>query len=212
MPDSDKKAVDVSLPGRSRQAARSTPERRFTPRSRSCWRRWLCANHDRVDAVWVVFYKKHVDKPTATYNDAVEEALCFGWIDGTKQRIDDERYMHRFTPRRPGSRWSETNRKRVDRLRASGKMTAAGQRLIDEAKRSGTWGWKPEAARFEMAHAFSAALEADPNAQAFWNTLAPSYQRQFITWIGTAKREATRERRIAESLGLLRRGERLEMR
>ena len=188
------------------------PDRRFTPRSRSAWRRWLSANHDRVDQVGVVFYKKHVGKPTLSYNDAVEEALCFGWIDGVKKRIDDERYMHRFTPRKPRSRWSETNRKRVERLLVSGQMTLAGQRLIDEAKRSGTWSCQPEATRFEMAPAFSAALEADPDARVSWNTLAPSYQRQFIMWIGIGKREATRDRRIAESLELLRRGERLGMR
>ena len=200
------------MPDKLRRAARTGPDRRFTPRSRSSWRRWLRSNHDHVGEVWVVFYKKHAGRPTLSYSDAVEEALCFGWIDGMKKRIDDERYMHRFTPRKPGSRWSETNRRRVERLLASGEMTSAGQRLIDEAKQSGTWNWRPDPTRFEMAPAFAAALEADPDARAFWNALMPSHQRRFITWIGIAKRDSTRDRRIAESLELLRRGERLGMR
>ena len=200
------------MPDKFRRAARTRPGRRYTPRSRSSWRRWLSSNHDRVGAVWVVFYKNHAGKPTLSYSDAVEEALCFGWIDGMKKRIDDERYMHRFTPRKPGSTWSETNRKRVERLRASGAMTSAGQRLVDEAKRRRTWNWRPDAARSEMAPAFAAALEADPDARAFWNTLTTAQQGRFITWIGIAKRDSTRDRRIAESLELLRRGERLGMR
>ena len=212
MIDSDKKEHENSIPGSSRQATMPKPNRRFTPRSRSDWRRWLSVNHDRIDVVWLVFYKKHVGKPTLSYNDAVEEGLCFGWIDGMKKRIDDERYMHRFTPRKSRSRWSETNVKRAQRLLASGEMTHAGQRVIDEAKRSGTWNWHPDATRFEMAPAFSTALGTHPDARAFWNTLAPSYQYQFIVWIGIAKREVTRNRRIAESLELLRRGERLGMR
>jgi uncharacterized protein YdeI (YjbR/CyaY-like superfamily) len=114
-------------------------QRQFTPRSRSAWRSWLRRNHANVEEVWVVFYKKGTGQPTISYNDAVEEALCFGWIDGIKKRVDDARYMHRFTPRKPNSVWSESNKERVARLIEAGLMTSAGQRMIDHAKRAGAW-------------------------------------------------------------------------
>ena len=113
--------------------------KQFTPRSRSAWRNWLLKSHADVEEVWVVFYKKGTGQPTISHNDAVEEALCFGWIDGIRKRVDDARYMHRFTPRKLNSGWSDSNKERVVRLVAAGLMTAAGQRLIDQAKGSGAW-------------------------------------------------------------------------
>ena len=95
-------------------------------RSRAAWRNWLQKNHKARTEVWLVYYKKHTGKPTVTYDDAVEEALCFGWIDSTVRTIDDERYMQKFTPRRPGSVWSETNIKRARRMIDQGLMTESG--------------------------------------------------------------------------------------
>ena len=125
-------------------AKKTSQQRRFTPRSRSAWRNWLRKHHADVAELWVVFYKKGTGQPTISYNDAVEEALCFGWIDGIRKRVDDARYMHRFTPRKPNSMWSESNKVRVVRLVEAGLMTAAGQRLIDHAQESGAWDRSPD--------------------------------------------------------------------
>ena len=121
----------------TRTSVKTLRPRRFTPRSRSAWRSWLQKNHTDVEEVWVVFYKKGTGHPTISYNDAVEEALCFGWIDGIKKRVDSARYMHRFTPRKLNSTWSKSNKERVARLIEAGLMTPAGQRLIDHAKQGG---------------------------------------------------------------------------
>ena len=111
----------------------------FTPKSRDHWRDWLHKNHAGKSEVWVVFFKKNSAKSNLSYNDAVEEALCFGWIDGMKRSIDEERYMHRFSPRKPDSKWSQSNKDRVRRLLDAGLMTPEGERAIAEAKSSGNW-------------------------------------------------------------------------
>ena len=184
----------------------------MTPRSRAAWRRWLEQHHADRSEVWVVFYKRGTGRPTLSYDDAVEEALCFGWIDGVKRSLDAERYTHRFTPRKADSRWSETNRRRVEKLVAAGRMTPAGARLIAAAKRNGTWNYERPQLELSMPDDLATALVASPQARAFFDSLAPSYQRQFLGWIHIAKRSETRARRIRESVELLARGEKLGMR
>lgn len=95
-------------------------------KKRGEWRKWLEKNHQKESEIWLVYYKKHTKKPSIPYNDAVEEALCFGWIDSSEKRIDKERYAQRFTPRKPKSNWSESNKERVRKLIVQGKMTPAG--------------------------------------------------------------------------------------
>ena len=185
---------------------------RVTPKSRKAWRAWLEKNHRNVSEVWLVFYKRHTGKPTLSYNDAVEEALCFGWIDGIKRSIDDERYMHRFSPRKQNSKWSESNRIRVARMQKAGQMTAAGKRAVASAKRSGKWSEPAPDFDFSMPSELEAGLARSKKAANFFASLAPSYQRQFIGWITTAKREETRKRRLKEAMELLKRGEKLGMR
>lgn len=107
--------------------------------SRSSWRLWLERNHDTEKEAWLVFYKKHMGKLDVTYDEAVEEALCFGWIDSILKRINDEKFVRRFTPRKPESKWSELNRKRATKMVNEGKMTKAGLELIIEAKKRGQW-------------------------------------------------------------------------
>ena len=111
----------------------------FTPKNRKDWRDWLRKNHDSKPEVWVVFFKKTSPKTNLSYNDAVEEALCFGWVDGMKRSIDEHRYMHRFSPRKPDSKWSPSNIERVQRMLDAGLMTAAGEKAIAQAKESGSW-------------------------------------------------------------------------
>ncbi len=106
---------------------------------RGSWRRWLEKNHAIQRGIWLVFYKKATRKPSLEYEESVEEALCFGWVDSRTRRLDDERYMLMFTPRKPGSPWSRPNKERVERLVASGLMTPPGLAKIEEAQRNGAW-------------------------------------------------------------------------
>lgn len=186
---------------------------KVTPRSRQAWRQWLAKHHAHESEVWLVFYKRHTGKPTLTYNDAVEEAVCFGWIDGIRKSIDDERYTHRFTPRKPDSRWSESNKKRVSRMIEAGLMTAAGTRAVRRARDTGKWAApaRPQN-HLSMPKELRDRLNKDDRAKRFFLSLAPSYRRRYIEWIASAKRADTRERRAEEALGLLRSGNKLGMR
>ena len=191
------------------------PGRQVTPSNRHAWRRWLEANHAAVPEVWVVFYKKPAQRPgrpNLTYGQAVEQAICFGWIDGLKRRIDEARYAHRFTPRKPASNWSPTNRERLARMRSQGLMARPGEAAVEASIRSGAWDRPASAAAVEAPAELLAAIGADPDARAGWAALTRAQQRRYEVWVGMAKRDETRARRLAESLVLLRRGERLGMR
>ena len=189
--------------------------KRITPRSQHAWRRWLNTNHATVSEVWVLFYKKAAQRsgrPTLTYENAVEQAICFGWIDGLKRRVDDERYTHRFTPRKRDSRWSAVNRTRLERMRSLGLMASAGETAVASSIRSGAWEKAAKPPDVEAPPEFLAALEKDADARAGWTGLTPSQQRYYTSWIFAAKREETRARRLAKSLELLRRGAKPGMR
>ena len=166
----------------------------------AAWRGWLEVHHSTRAFVWLLLHKKHVEKPSVSYDEAVEEALCWGWIDGLTNRWDERSYAVRFTPRKPGSVWSESNVARVARMIAEGRMTPAGQSLVDEAKRRGTWD-AATAARLDAAPPdLEAALAADPAATARWHAWAPGYRRQYTYWVLAAKRPDTRVRRVAETV------------
>lgn len=189
--------------------------RQVTLRNERARRRWLEANHATVPEVWVVFYKKPAQRPgrpTLTYGQAVEQAICFGWIDGLKRRMDDERYAHRFTPRKPDSRWSESNRTRLARMRSLDRMTPAGEAAVASSIRTGAWEKPARASAVETPPEFLAALDRDSEARAGYEALSPSERRRYEVWIGMAKRDETRKRRLAKSLDRLRRGRKLGMR
>jgi uncharacterized protein YdeI (YjbR/CyaY-like superfamily) len=181
-------------------------------RSRRQWRTWLEKHHADEEELWLIFYKKHTGKKGLVYEDAVQEALCFGWIDGILKRIDDEKHTIRFSPRRRKSIWSPTNKKRVAKLIASGQMTKAGLAKIEEAKRNGQWdkadllGPEPE-----VPSELTKALASSKKAQQNFANLAPSYRRQFVWWVASAKRDETRRKRVSEALRLLRENKRLGM-
>jgi len=179
-------------------------------KNRKEWREWLSENHDRETGVWLIFYKKGIAKPTLEYEDSVEEALCFGWIDSIIKKIDKEKYARKFTPRKPASRWSELNKKRVEKMIKAGLMTPFGLEKINEAQKSGLWE-KTERPRlsFEMPPEFAEALENNPKAKENFEKLAPSYQKQYLGWIEVAKQPETRKKRIKESISLLKKGEKL---
>jgi len=185
----------------------------FTPRNRKDWRDWLRKNHDSKPDVWVVFFKMTSPKTNLSYNDAVEEALCFGWVDGMKRSIDEHRYMHRFSPRKPDSKWSPSNIARVRRMLDAGLMTAAGEKAIAQAKESGSWEQPVTSpGPLPMPPEFDQQLKRNKKARSFFESLAPSYRREYVDWVASAKREATRQRRMEEALDLLSSGKKLGMR
>jgi uncharacterized protein YdeI (YjbR/CyaY-like superfamily) len=170
----------------------------FFAADHAAWRSWLERHHAARTQVWLLLHKKHVQEPGVRYDEAVEEALCWGWIDGLTRRWDDRSYAVRFTPRKPGSVWSESNVARVERMVAEGRMTAAGQALVDEAKRRGTWD-EAASGRLDVTPPdLEAALAGVPAARDRWTTWAPSYRRQYTYWVLDAKRPETRARRIAD--------------
>lgn len=179
---------------------------------RAEWRAWLRENHASCKEVWLIYYKKGSGKPRIAYDDAVEEAICAGWIDSVIQRIDEERFAQKFTPRTNVENWSALNCRRVQRLRAAGLLLPAGlakipQRVLDTAEPA-----KPTARPEPTMHpALKKALAANVKANAFFETLAPSYRRPYLWWTGSAKREETLKRRIAEAIALLEKGQKLPM-
>jgi len=180
---------------------------------RAGWREWLACNHGQSAGVWLVFYRSSTRKPSLAYEEAVEEALCFGWIDSIIRKLDAERYVRKFTPRRRGSNWSESNRRRVFRLLEQDMMTEQGMAAVREAKASGTWlGNDRPAIPDEVPGELAAALVENPPAKTFFENLAPSYRRRFIAWVATAKRDKTRAARVRESITLLEKSEKLGLR
>lgn len=152
-----------------------------------------------------MFYKRGAGRPSIAYEDAVNEALCYGWIDSLIKRIDDARYARKFTPRKPDSRWSTANRRRYAQLRASGRLTPAGLKLQPTGRREDA----PRRSFRQVPRYMQDALSKNPAASKYFETLAPSYRRLYIGWIDSAKREATKQKRLQEAIGLLAAGKRL---
>lgn len=172
--------------------------------NREDWRSWLEQHHLKEKEVWLIFYKKHTGKPRIPYNDAVEEALCFGWIDSIVKRIDDGRYMQKFSPRKDRSNWSESNKRRVRKLIDAGRMTRAGLEKIEVAKKNGSWDRViPSEKSYKTAVKLEKALSSNRVAKDFFNSLSLSCRRQYVGWVASAKKEETRQRRAKEALRLL---------
>jgi uncharacterized protein YdeI (YjbR/CyaY-like superfamily) len=174
------------------------------------WRKWLKQNHRQVDEIWLVFYKKGAGEQSLDYDRALDEALCYGWIDSIIKKIDDTKYARKFTPRNQISKWSESNKHRVERLTKNGRMTEAGLAVVKAATANGCWD-KPDRPPTvtEVPVELQAALAKNKKALAIFNKLAPSHQKQYIMWITMAKRQETKEKRIKEAVALLEKGEKL---
>jgi uncharacterized protein YdeI (YjbR/CyaY-like superfamily) len=174
------------------------------------WRRWLENNHDKTSGVWLVFFKKKTGKPSIEYEAAVEDALSFGWIDSIIKNIDDQKYARKFTPRNEKSKWSELNKKRIEKLIKDKRITEFGLAKIETAKRNGTWD-KPDRQKIELniPAEFQLALAQNKKARENFNQLAVTYQKQYIGWIAVAKKQETRVKRIKEAIELLAKGEKL---
>jgi len=183
-------------------------------KDRAEWRVWLAANHDKETEIWLVYYKKASGKPSVEYEDTVEEALCYGWVDSIIKKLDEERYVRKFTPRKADSQWSPSNIRRVKKMIEAGLMTEHGMKLVQAGKSSGEWDQPTQkpSLKFEMPEEFADALKENPKARQIFETLAPTYQKQYLGWILTAKRAETQKRRIKESIQLLAEGKKLGLR
>jgi uncharacterized protein YdeI (YjbR/CyaY-like superfamily) len=175
----------------------------LTPATRSAWRSWLASVPERKEGLWVVYRKKSSDLEGPLYDDLVEEALCFGWIDSLTRRVDDDRMIQWYSPRRRGGQWSASNKERIERLMAYGRMTAAGQRLIDQAKADGSWRQSDEVEALVVPSDLATALNAAPRARAGYESLPDSQKKQILWAIHGARRAATRAARIEETVRTL---------
>lgn len=173
-------------------------------------RRWLAKHHATATELLLGFFKKDSGKGGPTYQEALDELLCFGWIDGVKRRVDDERYTHRVTPRKPDSNWSNLNVAHVARLTAAGKMHPAGLRAyaLRHPERTGTASYEKRPQKFLAAS--EKIFRADKKAWTHWQTLPPGYQRLCIHWVTSAKQEETRQRRLARLITVTAQGRRLD--
>jgi uncharacterized protein YdeI (YjbR/CyaY-like superfamily) len=170
------------------------------------FRAWLEEHHDTARELWIGYYKKGVPKTSMTYAEAVEEALCFGWIDGQARRIDDEVTSQRFTPRRPTSNWSAINIAKIAELTKAGRMHPAGIRAFESRDRRKDATYSYERPEMELSAEMLARFEADAAAWADWQSRPPSFRRRATYWVMSAKRPETRERRFAGLLESSREG------
>jgi uncharacterized protein YdeI (YjbR/CyaY-like superfamily) len=174
-------------------------------RSRQGWRKWLKQHHDLESEIWLVFHKRHTGVACLGYEDAVEEALCFGWIDSIVRRLDDARYARKFTPRRADSNWSSANRRRYASLKSRGLLAAAGLKRPP----TGRSGDAPRPSVSAIPSYITRAIGANPRARRNFEQLAPSHRRAYVGWIDSAKRRETKERRLREAVDRLAAGEKL---
>ena len=171
---------------------------RFQPASRADWRKWLRANHGKSTGVWMVFLKGK-DRQLS-YDDAVEEALCFGWIDSLTKSLDERAYLQLFTPRKPKSAWASSNKKRVERLIASRRMTRAGLEKIEAAKKDGSWTKLDAVEAMTVPPDLAKALARAKKAKAFFDALAPSTRKGIMYWVTSVKNPALRAERVAHTV------------
>ena len=175
-----------------------------TFRSRRAWARWLAANHEKRDGVWLRFFKKASNVSSVSYAEALEEALCYGWIDGQVKKYDADSYVQKFTPRRKGSVWSKLNVARATKLIEAGRMAPAGLRQVEAARQDGRWDDAYDSpSRSTMPDDLEAALAKNKKARAFFDTLNKT-NRYAITWrLQTARKRETRERRLKAIIAML---------
>jgi uncharacterized protein YdeI (YjbR/CyaY-like superfamily) len=172
---------------------------RLQPAGRAEWRAWLAANHDASDGIWLVLWRRGSGRTGLTYEEAVLEALCFGWIDGRAAGLDDRRTMLRFSPRKRGSGWARSNKLRVERLLAEGLMAPPGLAKIEEAKRDGSWTRLDAVEDLVVPDDLAAALAGRPGARERWDALPRSVRRAALLRIYEAKRPETRARWVADA-------------
>ncbi|MBB6099160.1 uncharacterized protein YdeI (YjbR/CyaY-like superfamily) [Deinobacterium chartae] len=169
---------------------------------REAWRTWLAEHHALEPGALLVYYKKGSEQPSVTYPEAVQEALCFGWIDTTRRALDAARFVQVFVPRRPTSTWSRLNKTYVEELIRAGRMTPAGLRAIEVAQHNGAWHALEAGESLIVPPDLTAALEANPVARGHFEAFPPSVRKYILTWIHAAKRPETRQKRVEQTVQL----------
>jgi uncharacterized protein YdeI (YjbR/CyaY-like superfamily) len=175
------------------------PPNAVHPMSRQAWRSWLMAHHTRSEGIWLISYKKASGKPRFAYDEAVEEALCFGWIDSKVNKLDEERAMLWFAPRKPKTGWSKPNKERVERAIASRQMAPPGMAKVTQAKLDGSWTALDAVEALEIPPDLALALAQHAPAQENFETFPRSVKRGILEWISTAKTAPTRNKRVLET-------------
>lgn len=180
----------------------TTPPNSIHPLTLAEWRAWLEQNHTRSEGVWLVTYKKATGKSRFDYDDAVKEALCFGWIDSRPNKLDEDRSMLWFAPRKAGAGWSALNKQRVEELVAAKRMTPAGMAKIEAAKQDGSWTALDAVEALEIPLDLQDALNANPQARQYFDAFPRSVKRAILEWIASAKKAETRAARVQETAQL----------
>jgi uncharacterized protein YdeI (YjbR/CyaY-like superfamily) len=170
----------------------------FYPETKHHLREWFKKNHLAKDAVWLIFYKKHTGKASVAWTDAVDEALCFGWIDSKGETIDKDTFRQYFCKRKPTSTWSKINKQKIETLTAKGLMAEAGFKVIDIAKQNGSWTILDEAEELVVPPELEKAFEKFENSKDYFSSLSKSKKKVLLYWIALAKTETTRQNRILE--------------
>lgn len=170
----------------------------FCPANRKEWRQWLEENHGSNQSVWLVQYKQKSAKPSISWSESVDEALCFGWIDSTRKTIDEESFVQFFGKRKPTSNWSKINKAKVQRLIEEGLMAEAGLKSIEIAKQNGSWSILDEVEELIVPKDLKEAFQLQPSSEQFFNSLSKSVKKMLLQWVILAKRPETRLKRIAE--------------
>lgn len=170
----------------------------FYPKIKQHLRKWFQKNHLTKDAVWLIFYKKHTSKPSVAWTDAVDEALCFGWIDSKGESIDNDTFRQYFCKRKPTSTWSKINKQKIENLTARGLMADAGFKVIDIAKQNGSWTILDEAEELTIPPELEKAFGYFENSKDYFLSLSKSKKKVLLYWIALAKTDTTRQKRILE--------------
>lgn len=170
----------------------------YCPRSRIEWRKWLEKNHLSEQSIWLVYYKSSTKMASLSWSDAVDEALCFGWIDSTKKTIDEARYMQYFSKRKPNSMWSKINKAKVANLIENNLMTKAGFDSIATAKQNGSWTLLDEVEALVVPEDLKEELAKFKGSMAYFDSLSKSIKKILLHWVISAKRTETRQKRILE--------------
>lgn len=178
----------------------------FCPASRQEWRQWLENNHDKKQSVWLVQHKKSLNIPTVSWSDAVDEALCYGWIDSIRKSIDNDRFIQFFSRRKPRSVWSKINKEKIARLTEQNLMTPAGLAVVETAKQNGSWSILDEVEELIIPKDLKKSFSAHPGSKVFFESLSRSTRKSMLQWIVLAQRPETRRQRITEVVTLAAQG------
>lgn len=173
-------------------------EETYYPKSRSDWRNWLVKNHETKQSVWLLFYNKKSEKESISWSDAVDEALCFGWIDSKKQKIDEFSYRQYYSKRKPDSTWSKINKEKLEQLIKNGLMTKSGLKSIEVAKQNGSWTISDDIEELIIPKDLKKALTNYKSAFKYFDSQSKSSKKILLYWVASAKRPETRQKRIKE--------------